>query len=151
LGYRSFRILVAYSGTEGLRRNYRPEVLRPLLAETGVNVTVPVQASSLAEVHWLLDLASANDFIAGVVGWVDLTSHDLRRYWDVTPARLQVQRSPARHPIEAEPDDAWMLRQEAVAGLTEWERSGIPFDLVIYPQHLKYLSRLREKCPRFTT
>ena len=51
-------------------------------------------------------------------------------------------------PIEAEPDDAWMLRRDVILGLRELERREIPFDLVIYPRHLKYLPRLREECPR---
>jgi L-fuconolactonase len=130
-----------------LRRNFLPEDLKPLLVQTGVQLTVAVQAHpSLAEAYWLLELASANDFMAGVVGWVDLTSHHVGRDLD------KLQRHPKfkgiRHPIEAEPDDAWMLRTDVLVGFGELERRGIPFDLIIHSRHLKYLPRLREKCPR---
>lgn len=94
----------------------------------------------------MLELATTNGFLAGVVGWVDLTSRELGKHLD------QLQRHPkfkgVRHPIEAEPDDAWMLRSDVLVGFSELERRNIPFDLVIYPRHLKYLPRLREKCPR---
>lgn len=132
---------------EVLRRNFLPENLKPLLVRAGVAQTVAVQAHpSVAESRWLLELASANDFIAGVVGWVDLTSRDLGKELD------ELQRHPkfkgVRHPIEAEPDDAWMIRQDVLEGLAELERRDIPCDLVIYPRHLKYVVKVRERCPR---
>jgi len=132
---------------EVLRRNYLPEDLRPLLSQTGVKFTVAVQAhDSLMEAHWLLELASANDFIAGVVGWVDLTSRDVARDLDILQKHPKFKG--VRHPLEAEPDDAWMLRKNVMSGFAELERREIPFDLIIWPRHLKYLPQLREKCPR---
>lgn len=130
-----------------LHRNFLPEDLKPLLAAAGVQLTVAVQAHpSLEEAYWLLELAAVNDYIAGVVGWVDLTSRNLGTDLD------KLQRHPkfkgVRPPIEAEPDDAWMLRRDVLKGLGELERRKIPLDLVIWPRHLKYLPRLREKCPR---
>jgi L-fucono-1,5-lactonase len=130
-----------------LHRNFLPEDLKPLLGQTDVQLTVAVQAHpSLAEAYWLLELASANDFMAGVVGWVDLAGHNVGKDLD------KLQRYPKfkgiRHPIEAEPNDEWMLRTDVLEGLGELERRGIPFDLIIHPRHLKYLPRLREKCPR---
>lgn len=57
-----------------LYRDYLPEMLEPILKECGVAKTILVQASnSLAETDWLLGLADQHQFIAGVVGWVDLT------------------------------------------------------------------------------
>ena len=61
-----------------LYRDYLPSQLEPVLRENGVSQTVLVQASnSVAESRWLLELADANEFIAGVVGWVDLTTRIL--------------------------------------------------------------------------
>jgi L-fuconolactonase len=55
-----------------------------------------------------------------------------------------------RHPIEAEPDDTWMIRPDVLAGLAELEHRDFPFDLVIFPCHLKYVPILREQCPELT-
>lgn len=129
-----------------LRRNYLPDDLNPLLDETGVNDTVAVQAhESFQETEWLLELASSNEFIAGVVGWVDLKSRDVASALDV------LQKHPKfkgiRHPVEAELDDAWILREELRPGFTELERRDIPFDLIIWPRHLKYLAAMKGKYP----
>jgi L-fuconolactonase len=131
---------------EKLRRSFLPDDLRPLLARAGVMRTVVVQAhQSLQESRWLLDLASANDFIAGVVAWTDLTSPTLADDLD------ELMRHPkfkgVRHPIEDESDDAWMIRPQVLKGLGELERRGIPYDLLVWPRHLEYIPRLRDCCP----
>lgn len=130
-----------------LRRNFIPEDLTPLLSAAGVDKTMVVQAhQSLAEAYWLLELAAANDFIAGVVAWAELTSPSLGNDLD------GLQRHPkfkgVRHLLHDEPDEAWMLRPEVVAGFKELERRGIPYDLLVRPQHLKYVPELRDRCAR---
>lgn len=129
-----------------LRHSFLPEHLRPLLAQNHVNLTVAVQAhASIEETLWLLELGSAHEFIAGVVGWVDLTAPTLGKQLD------KLQRDPkfkgVRHPLEAESDDGWMVKPAVVAGLCELARRGLPFDLVIFPRHLKLLPQLRDLCP----
>jgi len=129
-----------------LRRNFLPSDLKPLLRENGVSATIAVQAhASREETRWLLELAATNAFIAGVVGWLDLTDPKLGADLDA------IQRHPkfkgVRHPLEAESDDAWMLRPAVVQGLGELQHRGLPFDLVIFPRHLKFIPRLRELCP----
>src|SRR2546430_3516865 len=58
-----------------IRRRFGPEDLRPLLAANGVDRTVLVQTiSSPDETREFLGTAAQHDFIAGVVGWVDLTA-----------------------------------------------------------------------------
>ena len=132
---------------EALRRNFVPDDLKRLLTGAGVNLSVAVQAhESLEEAHWLLELASANNYIAGVVGWADLTSPDLPRDLDVLQQHPKFKG--IRYSIEAQPDDAWMLREDAGQGFAELERRDIPYDLVVWPRHLKYLPKLREKHPR---
>src|SRR5438046_10548263 len=56
-----------------IRRRFGPEDLAPLLAANGIDRTVLVQTrSSLDETREFLATAAGHDFIAGVVGWVDL-------------------------------------------------------------------------------
>src|ERR1039458_3041858 len=103
---------------EALRHNFLPEDLAPLLRQSGIDQTVAVQAhASHEESSWLLDLASTHDFIAGVVAWTDLTSPNLAKALDA------FQRHPKfkgiRHPLEAEPDDAWVVRGDVLEGLAE--------------------------------
>src|SRR5512139_904179 len=64
---------------EVLRRDYLPEELKPLLQQIQFDVTIAVQARQMVEeTEWLLELADENEFIKGVVGWVDLRSPRLR-------------------------------------------------------------------------
>lgn len=58
-------------------RDFGPDDLAPLLAAAAIDRTILVQATdTVAETEFLLDLAARHDFVAGVVGWVDLTAPD---------------------------------------------------------------------------
>src|ERR1044072_8020731 len=60
-----------------LCRDYVPADLTPHLARHRISKTVLVQAAqTVAETDYMLDLASQNPFIAGVVGWLNLDSPD---------------------------------------------------------------------------
>ena len=53
-----------------LYRDYGPDDLAPLIARHGIERTILVQAAqTLAETHYLLAIADATPFVAGVVGW----------------------------------------------------------------------------------
>src|SRR6266516_854941 len=68
---------------EVLCQDYLPPTVEPILKRCGVEKTILVQASnSLDETRWLLSLADQYPFIAGVVGWVDLTSEYVPRQLD---------------------------------------------------------------------
>jgi len=132
---------------KGLIRPFLPKDLRPLLPQAGVERTIVVQAiSSLAEARWLLELASANEFVSGVVAWADLTSSNLAKDLDKLQAHPKFKG--IRHQIEVEPNDAWMIRDDVLRGFAELERRGIPYELLVGPHHLKYVPLVRERCPR---
>src|SRR4051812_41406994 len=58
-----------------VRRAFTPDDLSGPLHDGDIDGTVLVQTlSSLEETREFLELAAATDFVAGVVGWVDLTS-----------------------------------------------------------------------------
>jgi L-fuconolactonase len=118
----------------------------PLLTRADVHQTVVVQAHrSLEEAWWLLQLAEAHDFIAGVVTWADLTSPWLGKTLD--ELQLHPKFKGIRHPIEDESDDAWVVRPEVLRGLAELERRRIPYDLLVWPRHLGHVLTVRERCP----
>lgn len=105
-----------------------------------------MQATTQAEeADWLLDLAEENAFILGVVAWVDLTSPGLGHVLDQLQAHPKFKG--VRHPVHDEPDDRWLLRADVVEGLRELERRGIPYDLLLRPQHLPMVPELVEKVP----
>ncbi len=129
-----------------LRRNYLPENLRPLLRATGFDRTIVVQAhKSVSEANFLLDLADAGDFVAGVVAWVDLTKPDVGDVLDELMERPKLVG--IRHQVEDDPDDEWLTRDDSVRGLHEVAARGLAYDVLVKPRHLKYVPALAKKIP----
>jgi L-fuconolactonase len=122
-----------------LYRDYLPAQLEPVLRENGVSRTVLVQASnSVAESRWLLDLADENEFIAGVVGWVDLRDQTVEL--PVHPKFKGV-----RHLVESEPADDWLVH--VIPGLKRLAAHGLTYDLLVHTRHLPYVRTVAESCP----
>ena len=120
-----------------LYRDYLPENLAPILARNGIDQTVLVQASnSVDETRWLLDLADANPFIAGVVGWVDLMNPD-------PDLCSHPKFKGARHLVESEPNDDWLIQPSVLSGLKKLST----YDLLVHTRHLKYVPQVAESCP----
>ncbi len=121
-----------------LYRDYLPQDLAPILARNGVDKTVLVQASnSVAETRWLLDLADENEFIAGVVGWVDLTDPDIDVY-------SHPKFKGVRHLVDSEPNDDWLTQPAVLSGLN---KLSCPYDLLVHTRHLKFVPQVADSCP----
>jgi len=87
-----------------LKRDFLPGDLDPLLRGQGIDRTIAVQAcQTTSETEWLLELAAANPFIAGVIGWVDLQADDVEAR--VERAARNRKLVGVRHVVQSEPDD----------------------------------------------
>jgi L-fuconolactonase len=129
-----------------LYRDYLPDELAPILGKNGVSKTVLVQASnSVAESHWLLSLADENRFIAGVVGWVDLTSPHVDAQLDELTAHPKFKG--VRHLVESEPHDDWLVQPVVLSGLKRLTSYGLSYDLLVHTRHLKHAATVAESCP----
>src|ERR1041384_7910386 len=129
-----------------LYRDYLPNDLAPILERNGVEQTVLVQASnSVAESRWLLELADANSFIAGVVGWVDLMSVEVEAQLDELCAHPTFKG--VRHLVESEPEDDWLIRPAVLSGLKKLSARGLSYDLLVHTRHLQYVPWVAECCP----
>ena len=129
-----------------LYRDYLPHDLAPIIEARGVTRTVLVQASnSVAESHWLLNLADENSFIAGVVGWVDLMSPVVDAQLDDLSAHAEFKG--VRHLVESEPSDDWLIQPAVLSGLRQLLRYGLSYDLLVHTRHLKYVLQVVEAVP----
>jgi len=129
-----------------LRQSFLPDRLARILTRNRFEGSVLVQANTmLAETRWLLDLAEANELIRAVVGWVDLTDPHLGAVLDELQNRPKFKG--ARHPVQDEADDEWLLRADVLAGLAELARRGLPYDLLLRPQHLPLIPRIADRVP----
>ncbi|HET6979533.1 MAG TPA: amidohydrolase family protein [Pyrinomonadaceae bacterium] len=129
-----------------LYRDYLPQDLVPILKANRVDKTVVVQASnSVAESRWLLELANTNSFIAGVVGWVDLTSPSCIAQLNELCANPKFKG--VRHLVESEPGDDWLIQPIVLASLQQLAARGLSYDLLVHTRHLKHVPRVAESCP----
>ena len=127
-------------------QSFLPEHLKPQIDAAGVDKTIFVQTQhSLLENDWVLDLSKSHDWIAGIVGWVDLASPDCESQVE----RLQEHSKfvGVRHVVQDEPDDNFIVRDDVLRGLKVLENHGVPYDLLFYVKHLKHASTLAEKFP----
>ena len=124
--------LAAIRGVRG------PDQLRPLIAERGIDRTVAVQTiPSLEETEGFLATAAATDFVAGVVGWVDLTDPAVAD----SIARMQARPDGRwlvgiRHQVHDEADAEWLLRPEVKRGLKAVGQAGLAYDVLVRPREL---------------
>lgn len=117
-----------------IRRPYGPNELRPLLVDNGVDKTILVQTiSSIDETREFLELSAANDFIAGVVGWIDLTSAAVEQTIASLVSDLLVG---IRHQVHDEPDPNWLLRDDVQAAISAVGHAGLVYDLLVRDREL---------------
>jgi L-fuconolactonase len=117
---------------EPLNRKFEPRDLHPALQSNNVVGTVLVQTwNDLGETWDFIETAANTDFVAGVVGWVDLTDPH------VAATLAELQQSPngkwlvgIRHLIQTEPDPNWLLRDDVRRGLQAVQDAGLVYDLV---------------------
>ena len=134
---------------EPLYRDFQPDDLAPLLAAAGVERSLLVQAAqTVAETEYMLSLAEAADFIAGVVGWVDFESpqapDELARLAE-TPALKGL-----RPMIQDIADPDWMLHPALAPAYAALTSAGLVFDALVKPPHLANLITLVDRHPEMT-
>ena len=123
-----------------IRRDFLLDNLRPILKKNNFSGCVAVQADqSEKETEFLLSLAQKNDFIKGVVGWVDLKADNLQErleYFSEFP-RLKG----FRHILQSE-NPEFMLDPKFIKGLSLIGKKGYTYDFLVFPKHLKAVKKL---------
>jgi L-fuconolactonase len=128
-----------------LYRDFGPEDLAPLLEPAGITRTVLIQAAETeAETDFLLGIAARTDYVAGVVGWVDMLADDF-------PARLAHYATRTKwagiRPMLQEHDPSLINESRFRAALAEVARRGIPFDILTFPRHLSAMIEAVQATP----
>ncbi|WP_310379950.1 amidohydrolase family protein [Flavobacterium sp.] len=118
-----------------IQRDFLPEDLKPLLTENGVDSCIAVQADqSEEETQFLLELTQSNDFILGVVGWVDLQNENLKSRLDYFSQFKKLKGF--RHIVQEESDDNFLLNENFCRGISQLEPYNFTYDILILPKHL---------------
>jgi len=129
-----------------IHRDFLPADIGLFLRRCRIDKTVLVQAAPTeAETDFLLDLAEATPFVAGVVGWADFEAKD-------APDRIaaMAERNALlglRPMLQDLPDDEWILRPDVQPAIDAMEQVGLRFDALVLPRHLPHLARFLERRP----
>lgn len=134
-----------------LRQRRDVAALREVAEPEGVTATVAVQAAMTEEetLDLLAAAAGADGLVAGVVGWVDLTTPDVADRLSALRAAPGGHRLVGiRHLVQDEPDPpGWLARADVRRGLRAVAAAGLVYDLLVFPPHLRAARALAEALP----
>lgn len=128
-----------------LRADFYPNYSEPLFKDQEFTGCVAVQAdSSEEETLFLLALAEQNEFIQGVVGWVDLQSPNIE---DRLAYFSQFESIKGfRHIVQGEKDPNFLASSAFIRGVKTLASFDLSYDLLIYPHQIKSAITFCETC-----
>jgi L-fuconolactonase len=123
---------------KAIRKDFLPDDLRPLLSEVNFDGCVAVQVDQSEEdTQFLIDLAKQNDFIKGVVGWVNLQADNVEERLDYYKSFKIVKGF--RHILQGEQNRKFMLDSKFMRGVALLQKYNFTYDILIYADQLKYV------------
>lgn len=129
-----------------IARDFEAPEFLSALRENGFSQSVLVQGEpTVAETDEMLEIARGNDFIAGVVGWIDLEASNAveevrRRAADPSFKGLRLW-------LLRNDDPSWILRSTQTEGLRAVEAAGMCVDALLRPQHVDNLLAALDRHP----
>ncbi len=122
-------------GMEAIGRDFLPPDLKKVLDAGGIDGAVAVQASqTLHETEWLLQLAEANNFMRGVVGWVPFIDADVEKH--IAKYAKHKKLKGFRHVLQDEADDFYISRVDFNNGISKLKKYNLIYDILIFERHL---------------
>lgn len=129
-----------------IRKDFLPGDLSPLLEQEAMEGCIAIQADqSAGETDFLLQCAEKNNFVKGVVGWIDLQAADIKE--QLSAYRANTKLKGFRHVLQSEAPE-FMLYPGFVNGIAALHDFAFTYDLLIFPQHLPAALELVKKFPQ---
>jgi L-fuconolactonase len=127
-------------------QDFMPDDLRREMRRAGITRTIIVQAAETeAETEFLLALAAETDFVAGVVGWLDLDADDFAErlaHYRQNPLFVGV-----RPMLQGLDDDDFIVRPRVLKSLRAIAALDMPFDILTFTRHLPFVTRALAETP----
>ena len=129
-----------------IRKDFMPSDLQKVYTDNEIDGCVAVQADqTLEETDFLLNLSKENDFIKGIVGWVDFRAENID---DVLKHYSQFEKIKGfRHVVQGEPDHNFLLRPDFLRGISKLEKYNFTYDILIFPHQLGATLEFVKKFP----
>jgi L-fuconolactonase len=136
-------------GLAAIRRRFGPDDLRPVLSANGVDRTVLVQTiSSVDETREFLATSHETDFIAGVVGWVDLTDPSINdTLADLRSGPGGERLVGIRHQVHDEENPRWLLEPDVLRGINAVSDAGLVYDFLVRTRELPAAIEVAKRLP----
>ncbi|MEN9882848.1 MAG: hypothetical protein RLZZ420_65 [Bacteroidota bacterium] len=129
-----------------IRRDFFPGDLAPILKDLHIAGTIAVQADeTLEETRFLLNLAEKNDFIKGVVGWINLHSNDIDS--EISNFFSHSKLVGFRSIIQGAADDKYLTNKLFHENLRKLSKTRFTYDLLVYHDQMPSLICMTEKLP----
>ncbi|WP_442588743.1 amidohydrolase family protein [Pedobacter sp. AW31-3R] len=121
-----------------IRRDFLPDQLSAVLQENHIEGCVAVQADqTVEETTFLLELSDTNEFIKGVVGWVDLQSPDVADYLQQFSSHPKFKG--LRHVLQGEAKRDLMLSPPFLEGISKLATYDLSYDILIFADQLQFV------------
>ncbi|WP_017259991.1 amidohydrolase family protein [Pedobacter arcticus] len=129
-----------------IQKDFMPLDLQPVLKNADVNGCIAVQTDEdEGENEFLLALAKENDFIKGIIGWVDFLSADisdrLAYYNDFKTIKG------FRYILQDKAQRDLILSKEFIRGIVAMNAYDFVYELLVFPDQLKYAEQLVNQFP----
>lgn len=129
-----------------IRKDFLPQDFQSVLQKNNFNGSVVVQSDqSEKENEFQLSNAAENDFIKGVVGWIELQAANVEDR--LAHYRSFKKMKGFRHVLQGERDRAFMLKPGFMNGISKLEKFGFTYDILIFADQLKYIPELTAAFP----
>jgi L-fuconolactonase len=130
-----------------IKKDFLPGDLKYILQENNFDGCITVQVQQTEEENsFLLNNAKDNDFIKGVVGWVDLQSENIdeRLAYYKQFERLRG----FRHILQGEKKRDLMLSPGFKRGISLLNKYNFTYDVLIFPDQLVFAKQLVKEFPK---
>lgn len=129
-----------------IRKDFLPEDLQLVYEKNDVSGCVAVQADqTLEETNFLLDLAARNDFIKGVVGWIDLRGNGVKDELEAYKSYAKLKGF--RHVVQGEADPNFLLRPQFSRGIGMLSDYDYTYDILVFPHQLGAVLEFVDRFP----
>lgn len=126
-----------------IRKDFLPDDLEKVLKQHNFSGSVVVQSDQSEEENsFQLENAKENDFIKGIVGWVDLQADNVEERLAYYSSFKKMKGF--RHVLQGEAQRDLMLTSKFMNGISKLEKFGFTYDILIFPDQLQYM-------PQFVT
>jgi len=118
-----------------IKQDFLPADLKKILKSNNMDGCISVEAhSSESETNFLLDLSRENDFIKGIIGWVDLFADNLENRLSHFSSYEKFKG--VRYNVQSEPDINFMLREDFQRGISRLKDFDLIYEILIFPPFL---------------